>query len=839
MYAPFIRRFVCGTLFLLLLSSRANAEALRYTLNGVDTVGYQFVIRMTLPGGTTEVMSGTIFYTVAPHAPGAKQLSLGYSWTGKKVQVKKEDEDKPWTNFPPLPQLPPAFGGPRGNAPEFVINEFGRIVRTENIAKTEIIDFLGPVMTVMFPPLSPEGANEWVADDEGQYDMKLPDNIGGTVKMATKTVVNFNVASTSGNLVKIDRRTKVTSSDVNGGPTKVNVSGLAHFVFDKERGLMQSAEEIMGFEYTTVNLTAKAPVTINIRLLDDEELANMKAEREAAIALAKENAERAQAAAALLRKYDVRELPAGTSRGIYAGSPVGQEFIRVDGALPALIGVKAVTGPWGGSTVIRNVMPVYERPADATVGPNEVLAIAKDGYAVGGFLVNINDEGFMQGLRVVFAKLIDDDKTDPKDIYLSDWIVAPKGDNHVQLGVKGDPVFGFYVKSGLNTHGIGLVVKGVSSQGGSPAVTTGAPRNSRDVNDIPPGTMKTAMIGGSGGGPFIRVNQSLTPAIGARVGLTTWMGEPQLKNVELLFEPPARPLKSKDVVEVIAKEGYVLSGFVVSGQTYSQSCKLIFVRVKDGKTDPTDTYTSDRCGEIGDPTETQLAGKGEQVVGLYGLQGLNLNGFGLVVLPVDAPAKLPEPKVLNKEIEATLKAADEADLKKVEAGWQKNAARPTELLHTMKRGTRDRQGRPPVAPAPAAPTEKSTDLKVELAQGETLATTASFRAPVTFRILLKPDGKDLRLAFAADQVIFNWEMRPTELRLDGGPANGQHVPGAGALPAGQWAGIEWIVKPTEMILYVNGEERSRTKGDFTKINKPLTITSYGGETTVKSVMIVR
>ena len=55
---------------------------------------------------------------------------------------------------------------------------------------------------------------------------------------------------------------------------------------------------------------------------------------------------------------------------------------------------------------------------------------------------------------------------------------------------------------------------------------------------------------------------------------------------------------------------------------------------------------------------------------------------------------------------------------------------------------------------------------------ESVVTKATFRPPVEITIEAKTDSTDLRMGYAADQVIFNWRDVPHQLRVDGGAANG-------------------------------------------------------------------
>src|ERR1035438_8925428 len=86
-----------------------------------------------------------------------------------------------------------------------------------------------------------------------------------------------------------------------------------------------------------------------------------------------------------------------------------------------------------------------------------------------------------------------------------------------------------------------------------------------------------------------------------------------------------------------------------------------------------------------------------------------------------------------------------------------------------------------------------SDKGIVLAGGDRLSTTNTFRPPVEITIVAKTDSTNLRIAYAADQVIFNWEGDPTQLRVDGGPADGLHEAGSGGIPRGKFVTIRWLV----------------------------------------------
>jgi len=117
-------------------------------------------------------------------------------------------------------------------------------------------------------------------------------------------------------------------------------------------------------------------------------------------------------------------------------------------------------------------------------------------------------------------------------------------------------------------------------------------------------------------------------------------------------------------------------------------------------------------------------------------------------------------------------------------------------------------------------------------------TPRTFRPPVEITIVAKTDSTDLRIGYAADQVIFNWELDRNQLRVDGGPANGLHRLGAGGITSGKFVTIRWLVSTNRQAIYVNGDLRFEHSGDYSSMNKCISIFSAAGSTvTVKSIIV--
>jgi uncharacterized protein len=122
--------------------------------------------------------------------------------------------------------------------------------------------------------------------------------------------------------------------------------------------------------------------------------------------------------------------------------------------------------------------------------------------------------------------------------------------------------------------------------------------------------------------------------------------------------------------------------------------------------------------------------------------------------------------------------------------------------------------------------------------GQPLSTPCSFRPPVEITIVARADPTDLRIRYAAEQVIFNWELDRNQLRVDGGPASGLHQSGVGAIPSGKYVTVRWLVTPLSQEIYVDGQLRFHHNGDYSQIDRPVSVfTAEGSSLSVKSIVV--
>jgi len=133
-------------------------------------------------------------------------------------------------------------------------------------------------------------------------------------------------------------------------------------------------------------------------------------------------------------------------------------------------------------------------------------------------------------------------------------------------------------------------------------------------------------------------------------------------------------------------------------------------------------------------------------------------------------------------------------------------------------------------------TDNFEKVPITITGNQKIVTKASFRPPIEITIVARTDSTNIRMGYAADQVIFNWELNPDELRVDGGPANGDHQPGKGRIPVNKNVTIRWVVTQDGQQIFVNDDLRFEHHGDYARLNNPISIFSGAGSTvTVSSI----
>lgn len=148
-----------------------------------------------------------------------------------------------------------------------------------------------------------------------------------------------------------------------------------------------------------------------------------------------------------------------------AGGNGGGEFSTKQDPPRDVVGFKYSVAEWAGRPVMRELVPLYSTAANdipATKKPdlrhreNEGVILAKDGYVVGGVMIDSDD--CARGVKVIFMRLVKG-KPNPADQYTSDWIGRPSSGQRPKLiAGHGERVVGVCGRKGMNCDALGLVI---------------------------------------------------------------------------------------------------------------------------------------------------------------------------------------------------------------------------------------------------------------------------------------------------------------------------------------------------------------------------------------------
>ena len=118
-------------------------------------------------------------------------------------------------------------------------------------------------------------------------------------------------------------------------------------------------------------------------------------------------------------------------------------------------------------------------------------------------------------------------------------------------------------------------------------------------------------------------------------------------------------------------------------------------------------------------------------------------------------------------------------------------------------------------------------------------TTKEYGTPLTVEATLMTDSTNIVLQFANGEVILNWDRREDMLRVRH-PVTKQpfDLPGKGAVPAGRWHHLEWIIAEDVMRVLVNGEERFALLGNYRGLQGKIGVrTGWRANLSVGSLLI--
>jgi len=332
-----------------------------------------------------------------------------------------------------------------------------------------------------------------------------------------------------------------------------------------------------------------------------------------------------------------KDVPVGKEPTIIGGrlDPAAKD-LAPDGVL--LVGLEVVIGKPIHDELIQSVRPIYRAGETEWFGAqfgtdvkNAVTIKAKAGYAIGA--ISVKARIVCDGFSVTFMK-VTDGKLDPKDSYESDWIGWNGPSRATKVGGDGTPAVGVAVKTGnfpradtKDVSGLGLVFKG---------------QEKADLNAVKPNLVPQGKDPAILGGAFDPQFKDMAPEGGLLVGFEIGLGKFFDRDVIRAARPIYRAGKKDtfgeqrgtqltNVATVKAKEGYAVGAITVKHGLGFDGMSVTFMKVADGKLDPSDSYESDWIGIDEKKTPSKLGGDGTPVIGIVGkTNDKDMTGMGLL-----------------------------------------------------------------------------------------------------------------------------------------------------------------------------------------------------------------
>ena len=126
--------------------------------------------------------------------------------------------------------------------------------------------------------------------------------------------------------------------------------------------------------------------------------------------------------------------------------------------------------------------------------------------------------------------------------------------------------------------------------------------------------------------------------VGLDIGLGQFMNLQVVNAIRPIYRTDKKVAKGKQygtliqkAITVKAKDGYAVGGVTIRSGLLVNGLSVTFMRIKDGKLDPTDSYESQWIGDKTGGSETSLQGDGTPVIGVIGKANKkDCMGLGLV-----------------------------------------------------------------------------------------------------------------------------------------------------------------------------------------------------------------
>lgn len=127
--------------------------------------------------------------------------------------------------------------------------------------------------------------------------------------------------------------------------------------------------------------------------------------------------------------------------------------------------------------------------------------------------------------------------------------------------------------------------------------------------------------------------------VGVRTSTHVHMGGPKISSLQPIFRSGTRLIEGErhgtvagPETTTVAKSGYAVGGLRTHTGLGVDGFDVVFMRVKNGRLIPSDSYNSPWLGDIRGGGPTEVYSQGALPVGLHGQVTKSINALGLVIL---------------------------------------------------------------------------------------------------------------------------------------------------------------------------------------------------------------
>ncbi|HEY1784923.1 MAG TPA: hypothetical protein VGG30_05210, partial [Pirellulales bacterium] len=161
----------------------------------------------------------------------------------------------------------------------------------------------------------------------------------------------------------------------------------------------------------------------------------------------------------------------------------------------------------------------------------------------------------------------------------------------------------------------------------------------RVAGNVANGTVEQSdPAGGAGGGVFEEIPRDGALLVGLHLAVGNYAGHLVVRAVQAVYLSSQGIVQGEphgdvgtDYVKLLAKPGYAVGAMKVRGGNRVDGLSLTFMRIRDDRLDPRDSYSSEWVGGDGGSEPAPVSGDGRAVVGVYGGVGAELDRFGLML----------------------------------------------------------------------------------------------------------------------------------------------------------------------------------------------------------------